>query len=283
MGKRIPFRLAAPAAAALLAMTVHASPGTAQIGAIGAVPGVPEVDGSFAGTPIFGSSAAVLPLGGLSVGAHFASVSQSVSIQGTDVDMTVSQMLAGVSYSPMSRLMIGVSASPYISLEASSQFGAQEQSGHGDAFIDARYQAWQAPGGRTQIAANATLQLPVGDDFFGAAGSAVGLGAAASHQLEQLSLHGGVGVRFPMNEADGQTSVSFNGAGVMGVSPRVWLSLEMLGVNASGDYVVNLAPGVRVGLGRQLFLDAAALLKAAASEGTAPFDHAVVLGISFVR
>jgi hypothetical protein len=282
MRNRNPLRRAAVATAALLGLAGYAVPATAQIGAIGAVPGMAG-DGSFAGTPIFGPSAVVLPRGSLSIGGHFAVVSQSLVVQGTAIDVTVDQMLTSVSYAPVDRLMIGLSASPYIALEASSQFGSQEESGHGDAYVDARYQVWRAPGGRTQLAANASLQLPIGDDVFGAAGSAVGFGAAVSHHVDRFSLHGGIGASVPMDEADGRTNLTFSGAGVLGVSPRVWLSLEVMGVTASGDYVVNFAPGARFGAGSRFFLDAGVLLNAAASEGVTPFDSALVVGASFVR
>lgn len=268
--------------AALLFLIAGAVPAAAQIGAIGAVPGVGGAEGGYAGSPIFTESAAVLPSGRMSVGAHFAAVSQKAVLEGTELDVTVSQLLAGASFSPVDRLMIGVRASPYISLEASSEFGSMEETGRGDASIDARYQLWRAPGGQTQLAANATLQVPIGDDLFGAAGAAVGIGAALSHQIDRLGLHGAVSAGVPLDEADGETVINFSAAGVFGVHPRVWLNLEMIGVTANGEHVVNVAPGARIGLGQRVFLDAGVLLNASTSFGQAPFDNAFVIGASFV-
>lgn len=274
-------RAAVGTVAALLCVAATPAPGAAQIGAIGAVPGAAGADGSFAGSPIFTESATMLPRGRLSAGAHIAAVSQAMMLEGTEVEVTVSQVLAGVSYAPVEGLMLGFRASPYIAFEASSQFGSVDQSGHGDAFFDARYRLWRAPGGQTQLAANGSVQIPLGDEFFGAEGAALGLGAAISHQLDRLGLHGALGASVPLDEADGQTAMNFSAAGVFGVTERIWLNLEMIGVASDGEHIVNLAPGARIGLGQRAFLDIGVLVNASSSVG-APFDSAALLGISIV-
>lgn len=271
-----------PLALALAAIT--AWPAAGQIGAIGAAPAVfSNTDQTVAAAPILGESAYLLGRGQFGATALYGLTSGSIDILTTQVDYSYSQFVVAAFYAPSDRITLGIAAAPYLAYSFESQGMSADTSGRGDVSLYAKTRLWTSSAGVTSVAAYGSAALPVGESGFGHEGVVAGLGLALSHHIDRVTLHASGGFAYPAKEVDGKTTVSFAGAAVAGLSPAVNLDLEVLGAHSDGEYVIDVAPGARVRLGKMFFLSAAMLFNASTSFDAKPYDHALVIGGSIIH
>lgn len=271
-------------AAALCGVLLLPASGGAQVGAVGAAVGAGVADeNAHTGSPILGESAVVLPERGWTGSAYGGmSFGNDVTVTGLPggADFTFFQLLLGVFYAPLENLTVGALAFPVSRVEVESGGQSAEDSGFGDVALYGKYRFYESPDGLTSVAALAQVGLPTGESGFGNEGVSLFGGLAASRTLDGGSLHGGAGVGIPMDDADGDPYVSFSASGVLGLTERVGLSLELLG-DVGDESIVSAGPGVRVRAADRLFLDGAVVLRLGSTFDEEAYDYGVILGVNF--
>ncbi|CAN5777437.1 hypothetical protein BH23GEM9_BH23GEM9_25950 [soil metagenome] len=279
---------AAFVAAAFTGLAVGPTPVDAQIGAIGGAPGgVVGATDITTRAPVFTESALTLPAGTWTVSALMGVTGGGITAVGQTFDYTVTQVLLGAYYGVTDRLLIGATIFPYAGVEVEALGFTEEETGHGDATAYAKFQAFSSADGRTSAAAIGTLGVPLGDDNFGAQGVVLGLAGIMSHALDRVSMHAGAGVSIPTDDLDGNSVVSFTGAAVYAARPNISLALELLGTTVSTDFdrftSIELAPGARFRVGTNVFINGGLQFNVSSSPFDAPYDYAVLLGVSLSR
>jgi hypothetical protein len=282
------FGRAAAIMAAAGALQLAASPAAhGQIGAIAAAPG-----GAMGGTelttrgPVVTESALTLPRGAWT-GSATVGVTGGSGFSGVDYDFTYSQMLLGVFFGLSDDFTIGATVFPYTGFEIEALGLTDEQTGHGDATLYAKYRLLGSNDTRTSVAVAGALGLPLGDELFGAEGTVLGVVGIVSHNLDRLALHASAGARIPTDEYDGETALIFTGAAVYPASPKLSLSLELIGSRMSTEFAtfrsVELAPAARFAVARNIFLTGALQFNVSSEPFDAAYDYAVMLGASMTR
>jgi hypothetical protein len=271
-----------------------AGPASAQVGAIGIVPGG-GVSGKDAliGTPIFTNSALTLPRSRWGVGVYAGYSALSADIFDPSLGVTFSREVASTAlyataaYGLSDRAMIGLQLNPVNNVEitdkALGQSFSESTSGMGDATAFGKYQLSRSANGATSMAGIVSVGLPIGDEDkgFSSGDPSIGAGLAVSHSVGQTTWHVDGGVSKSM--ADGAEAVlSVNGAAVFSLSPRMWLNAELLTSSVDGEFLTFGAPGLRFAIGQRAFLDLGVAFKVAASNSDAQVPTTVLLGFLMV-
>ncbi len=277
-----PGGLAASMAAGAFALALITTPMPAQIGAIGVVPGgTASGADALAGTPVFTNSALTLPRGRWGFSGLVGLTRQSTDLFDPQLGdeftrtFTNTSFFAMGAYAVHDRALVGVMVPPVTRRELKDEYQGdtftESETGAGDPILFGKYQLARSGDGRTALAGVASVSLPLGKSGFGSEGARVGLGAVASRQVNKITLHAEAGVGIPTHDADGETAVGLNAAGVFAVSPRIWVNGELLTTISAGEYTTLAAPSVRFALGRMAFLDVGFAFKALSSiEGYQP-------------
>lgn len=289
-------RVHAVTAACILALAQAPTEAHAQVGAIGAAPvAVVSGDRLDAGTTMHVLQPPILSQSGMQLGAGqgagsliaastLGSVDLFTGAGLLSVDFTYNEFVIGGYYAPSDRLSLGLAMFPYIGVELEAAgLEREEASGRGDAARFGKYQLWRSANGRTRISGIGSVGLPIGESDYGAHGASFGIGGAASHQLDRVSLHGSVSVAVPTDDRDGDTVLTLSAAAVYALSPRVALALELTRPSTSDVSYVHFAPGARFRIGNRASLAASLLTNVASSVDVKPFNHAIALGLEVVR
>jgi len=266
-----------------LVLGIGATELEAQVGAFGGTPGGLDATGEQAHSraPLFTPGAVFGVAGewsatgllGLTTGSFPAGPAVTVDYQ-------VTQTALAAFYAASDRLLVGVSLQPWNQVSLSAQGETLDESGRGDASLQARYRAWESSDGRSAVAVGGAVGLPVGADGFGAAGVVASLSGALSRQYGGGSLHTSLGLALPFDDDDGDPTTILTGALVHGVGTKVSLAGELQARFAGGEHLVDLIPGVRFQPSPRLFLDAGLLLNVASSLENS-YDAGLVLAVRF--
>lgn len=268
-----------------------AAPAAGQIGALAAAAAAAGAGGEYAlaGAPVFSESGLVLNEG-WSAGAF--GVTQSTSYTGFDgfneydIDFTATNLAVGAFFAAGEKAMIGAVLNPYISGEYSSGGLSESTSGLGNMTVSGKLAL--TSGGSSQLAATASVEVPIGDEDLASQTATISVGLGASKQLAaDLSLHGGASIGITMDDGDttfdeGGTSFDFSGAVVKQLNPKAWLSGELLGSTFDGEYQVLLAPGARFRAGERLFIDVGLAIGALSSDAVEPIDYGLAIGATLI-
>jgi hypothetical protein len=282
-------------AASAVALAATADPASGQIGAIGVVPGGSAAGrGGVVGTPVFTNSAIMLPKSRWTISGF--GVFSTISFEQYDPflnlfyerEITSSSLVATAAYGLSEKTMLGAQLRPVNNREVTDRALGQSQSfsqsGMGDAVVFVKQQFSRSSNGRTSVAGVASLSLPIGsyEDGFGSSGTVLGGALAVSHQSGRTTWHGEGNVILPTDDADGDAVLGLNGAGVFSISPRAWLSAELLTIIANGEWVALGAPAARFAVGQKAFIDAGLAFKLATSVSGGTWPTTVILGVVFV-
>lgn len=252
---------------ALAAALLWATPAAAQVGAFSGAP--PSVDASgpqgIVRAPIVTEGAVFAGAGQWTGTLQVGITTGSIDFPGGSVDYDVTQTALGVSYAPSDRLLVGAAFLPWNRVSLSGGGESLSESGRGDASLEARFRAWSADDGRTDLAVVGGMSLPVGAEGFGAEGVIGSVGTAVSRHLDGASVHGSARLILPFDDSDGDSVVRLTGAAVYGVGDRTAVSGELMANFSGGEYIVDLAPGIRFQPAPGVFLDAAVLVNLATS------------------
>lgn len=268
-----------------------AAPAAGQIGALAAAAAAAGAGGEYAlaGAPVFSESGLVLN-DGWSVGAFGVTQSTSYSafdgFNEFDVDYTATNLAVGAFFAAGDKAMIGAVINPRVSAEFSSGGLSESTSGLGNMTVSGKFAL--SSGGSSQLAATASVELPVGDEDLTSQTATISVGLGASKQLAaDLSLHGGASIGMTMDDGDtqfdeGGTALSFSGAVVKQLNPKAWLSGELLGSSFDGEYQVLLAPGARFRAGERVFIDVGLAIGALSSDAVDPIDYGLAIGATLI-
>lgn len=262
-----------------------AAPAAGQIGALAVAAAAAGSGGEYAlaGAPVFSESGLVLAEG-WAAGAFGVTTSTGVTFHdgfGGSVagDLGQTTLSSGAFAAVGGRAMVGAVLHPYVAVEASARGLTESYSGLGSLTLVGKVAL--TPAQPTQVAAGLSVALPTGDDEVAPQATAVAAGLGVSRPLDsRTSLHGGLSLTFVGD--DGGTSVGFNGAVVRQLSPSAWLSGEALGSAFDGEWQLLLAPGFRLRANDRVFIDAGVAFGALSSDGAAPIDYGVALGVTLV-
>lgn len=239
--------------------------------------------------PIFSPSALVLPRGGVSVGGNALWVAYDEdAFEGADV--SGAQLSGGVAFGLTDRITVGA-AIPWASVTAEAGGEKADASGLLDLSVFGRARLWTSPGGRTDLAALASVTVPTASGDFDVEGvdrgSDVTLGGAATHRLERGSLHGSVSYTIAgdvdvegIGSVSGNDVVGLTGAVVYPAAEAVSITGEVgVAVPDEGDTAASLAGGVRWLATPGVFVDAGALVPLSESAVSAAF----LVGLTWSR
>ena len=268
-----------------------AAPAAGQIGALAAAAAAAGAGGEYAlaGAPIFAESGLVLN-DGWSAGAF--GVTQSTTYTAfdgfneVDVEFTATNLAVGAFFAAGEKAMIGAVLNPRVSGKFSSMGVSESVSGLGNMTVSGKFAL--SSGSSSQVAATASVELPIGDEDLTSQTATVSIGLGASKQLAaDLSLHGGASVGLTLDDGDtqfeeGGTALSFAGAVVKQLNPKAWLSGELLGSSFDGEYQVLLAPGARFRAGERIFIDVGLAIGALSSDAVDPIDYGLAIGATLI-
>lgn len=285
------------ALASAVAFAGAATPAAGQIGAIAAAAAVSGANqtGEYAlsGAPVFSESGLILTEGWTANGFGVSTTQTVPFFDGfmtDEYEFTATQVTVGAFAAVGERAMIGAVLSPYVSGEFTfSDNDTRSVSGLGDLSIIGRIALTESADGRTRLAASGSVLAAIGDEEVssGTTGGSAGLGV--SHQLDaRTSVHGGGSVSFSSDDSDtqdideGGSGFSFSGAVVRQVSPTAWISGELLGSAASGEWIMTLAPAGRIKANDNMFIDLGLAFGLASSDGAIPLDVGLAAGFTYV-
>lgn len=268
-----------------------ATPLAGQIGALAAAAAAAGAGGEYAlaGAPVFSESGLVLDEG-WSAGAFGVMTSTTFEVtdgfETVDLDLTQSSLALGAFFALGERAMVGAVLNPHVSAELSAGGVSESISGMGNLTVSGKMGLVES--GPTRLAGTLSVVLPTGDSDVVSGTTNVSVGVGVSRRVNATtSLHGGASLGFVSDDEDtagdeGGTGFGFNGAVVRQLSPRAWLSGELLGSSSDGAWQILLAPGARFQAGERVFIDLGLAIGALSSDDVEPMDYGLAIGATLV-